>query len=739
MTLLLLLSLGCRTKDEGVLDTGEVVVDSDGDGVSDDEDCAPDDAAISPDAEEICDGLDNDCDGLADNGATDATDWWLDSDGDGVGDGTASESCNAPSDQHVAQDGDCDDADPETYPGAPESCDGLDNDCDGVIDNDLVEAWYLDADGDGYGDPATGIDSCDPGPGYVTDATDCDDADPTSFPGGTEVCDEADNNCDGTIDEGVTTTFYSDADADGFGDAAVTLQACELPEGASENGEDCDDAEVSINPDAEELCDLVDNNCDGTVDEDSAIDASTWYSDSDSDGYGDASTALVSCAQPSGMIADGTDCEDTEAAINTGADELCDLVDNNCDGTVDESTAIDASTWYTDTDSDGYGDASSSSQACTQPTGSVSDSSDCDDTAAAVNPGATEICDSIDNNCDGAVDEDSASDALTWYADVDSDGYGDASSSSQACTQPSGSVADATDCDDGDSSSNPGATEVCDGNDNDCEGTDDNGLLGTGASCPADDCLEILADNSANVDGTYSLDDGSGNIYDAYCEMDNDGGGWTLVGSTVNDYLVSGTHSRAWNTLAVWSDTTTFGSISARQTTDYKGEAYNFVTGDDVMIVTDEYAFAFYNIAGSVDFASMVAANYDSTTCNSSTFLASGADWQDGSLSTNQALATSFIVRPLDSNAACFPTTNENAILGMQMASCCWTPGMGNTPSGQATWSAYDLSLLTLSSMTPETCTAGNYPCNDAGYYFNTSGWSYSTSNKVIWGEIYVR
>lgn len=221
--------------------------------------------------------------------------------------------------------------------------------------------------------------------------------------------------------------------------------------------------------------------------------------------------------------------------------------------------------------------------------------------------------------------------------------------------------------------------------------------------------------------------------------MDNDGGGWTLVGSTVNDYLVSGTHSRAWNSYAVWTDTTTFGSISNRQTTDYKGEAYNFVTGDDVMIVTDEYAFAFYNIAGTVDFASMVAANYDSTTCNSSTFMASGADWQDGSLSTNQALATSFIVRPLDSNAACFPTTNENAILGMQMASCCWTPGMGNTPSGQATWSAYDLSLLTLTAMTPETCTAGNYPCNDAGYYFNTSGWSYSTSNKVIWGEIYVR
>ena len=739
MTLLLLLSLGCRTKDEGVLDTGEVVVDSDGDGVPDADDCAPDDADISPDAEEICDGLDNDCDGLADNGATDATDWWVDADGDGVGDGSATESCDAPSEQHVGVDGDCDDADAETYPGAPERCNGLDNDCDGEVDNGLIESWYADADADDYGDPAAAIDSCDPGEGYVADDTDCDDADPTSFPGGTEVCDGADNNCEGTIDEGVTTTFYTDADADGFGDASLALEACELPEGASENSEDCNDSETAINPAAEEICDEIDNNCDGAIDEDTAADAATWYSDLDSDGYGDVSTGVASCTQPSGLISDATDCDDTEAAINPGADEICDLVDNNCDGSIDESTAIDASTWYADSDSDGYGDASSSSQACTQPTGSVSDNTDCDDTAAAVNTAATEICDTIDNNCDGSVDEDTASDALTWYADADSDGYGDASSSSQACTQPSGSVSDATDCDDGDSSSNPGATEVCDGNDNDCDGTDDNGLLGTGASCPADDCVEILADNSANVDGSYSLDDGSGNIYDAYCEMDNDGGGWTLVGSTVNDYLVSGTHSRAWNSYAVWTDTTTFGSISNRQTTDYKGEAYNFVTGDDVMIVTDEYAFAFYNIAGTVDFASMVAANYDSTTCNSSTFMASGADWQDGSLSTNQALATSFIVRPLDSNAACFPTTNENAILGMQMASCCWTPGMGNTPSGQATWSAYDLSLLTLTAMTPETCTAGNYPCNDAGYYFNTSGWSYSTSNKVIWGEIYVR
>ena len=229
MILLLLLSFGCRTKDE-VRDTGAIFADADGDGVGDDEDCAPDDASISPDAEEICDGLDNDCDGLTDNDATDATDWWVDADADGVGDGAATESCDAPSEQHVGIDGDCDDADLETYPGAPERCNGVDNDCDGVADNGLIETWHADMDADGFGDINAAIDSCDPGKGYVADDTDCDDLDATSYPGGTEVCDGADNNCDGQIDEGVTTTFYSDADADGFGDLAVELQACELPE-----------------------------------------------------------------------------------------------------------------------------------------------------------------------------------------------------------------------------------------------------------------------------------------------------------------------------------------------------------------------------------------------------------------------------------------------------------------------------------------------------------------------------
>ncbi len=146
--------------------------------------------------------------------------------------------------------------------------------------------------------------------------------------------------------------------------------------------------------------------------------------DADGDGYDD-------------INAGGDDCDDTDAAVNPGAAEVCDGVDNNCDGTIDESTATDASTWYTDADSDGYGDAASSSVACDAPSGAVADSTDCDDTNAAVNPGAAEVCDSIDNDCDGTADN-NATDATTWYADSDGDTYGDAATTQDSCDQPSG-------------------------------------------------------------------------------------------------------------------------------------------------------------------------------------------------------------------------------------------------------------------------------------------------------------
>ncbi len=214
---------------------------------------------------------------------------------------------------------DCDDADAAVHPGAPELCDGIDNDCSGQVDDAALDAdtWYLDADNDGYGSSHLSLDSCAAPPGYANNSNDCDDLDPTSYPGGTEVCDGADNDCNNSVDEGVQLTLYQDSDSDGYGSGSGTADGCNAAPGYVDNDADCDDADATINPSAYELCDSIDNDCDSSVDEDSAVDAATWYADSDGDGYGDPAVSAVSCSAPSGYGAD-----DTDGAIHRAASEL---------------------------------------------------------------------------------------------------------------------------------------------------------------------------------------------------------------------------------------------------------------------------------------------------------------------------------------------------------------------------------------------------------------------------------
>ena len=196
---------------------------------------------------------------------------------------------------------------------------------------------------------------------------------------------------------------------------------------------DCDDSDAGINPDASEICDDLDNDCDDEVDEE-ATDLSTFYADSDGDGYGDALSTTMACAESSGWVSDDTDCDDTDASTYPGADEFCDDLDNDCDEEIDESDAVDATTSYPDADGDGYGDtASAGVPGCDQPSDYVADNTDCDDTAANTNPGAAEVCDESDNDCDGSVDNGidlngdgqdddcSASFIAVVYADSDSD------------------------------------------------------------------------------------------------------------------------------------------------------------------------------------------------------------------------------------------------------------------------------------------------------------------------------
>jgi hypothetical protein len=192
-----------------------------------------------------------------------------------------------------------------------------------------------------------------------------------------------------------------------------------------------------------------------------------------------------------GYLVEDGDCDDTDASVHPGATESCNGVDDDCDGDTDEDDASDAPTWHADADADGWGDALSSSRACEAPTGFVADATDCDDADSAVYPGADELCNDVDDDCDGDIDEDDAIDVLTWYLDSDGDGYGDPEVELAGCTAPSGWVADDTDCDDGDATIYEGAFERCDRLDNDCDGAvpeDEQDVDGDGVMSCAGDC-----------------------------------------------------------------------------------------------------------------------------------------------------------------------------------------------------------------------------------------------------------
>ena len=430
--------------------------------------------------EDCTDGTDNDFDGDIDCDDSDCASEPIcacDTDGDGYD----AVSCGGL---------DCDDTDASINPLASEVCDGIDNDCDGDIDADDSDAvglttYYPDADGDSYGDSSGGTDECSAPSGYTTDDTDCDDTDASVNPGATEVCDSIDNDCDGSIDEGLTTTYFPDADGDGYGDSSGGTDECSAPSGYTTDSSDCNDANASINPAASEVCDGVDNDCDGYIDaaDSSVTGLTTYYADTDFDGYGDPTSSTQDCSAPSGYTVNATDCDDSVYAINPAATEICDGVDNDCDGAIDDAdpSVTGQATWYVDTDGDSYGASTTSTDACSQPSGYVASSTDCDDTNAAIHPAATEVCDGFDNDCDGAIDDadSSVTGLTTYYADADGDAYGNASVTSDACSTPSGYTSNATDCDDTDASVNPGATEVCDYVDNDCDGDVDEGLTTT--------------------------------------------------------------------------------------------------------------------------------------------------------------------------------------------------------------------------------------------------------------------
>ena len=362
----------------------------------------------------------------------------------------------------------------------------------------VTEIFFLDRDGDGFGDADYYGSHCEAPDGFVSDSSDCDDDDATVNPDGVESCDGADNDCDGSVDPNSSADadiWYADADADGFGDGTTWATACAAPEAYVADATDCDDSrddvypdaaeadcadptdyncdgstgyadddadgfaacedcndrDAGVNPGAAEVCNSADDDCDGAVDGPEAVGATAWYSDKDGDGFGDPSASEVACSAPSAHVADGTDCDDSKPGTNPGAFELCDgFEDEDCDGTVDEDEAADARPWYKDEDGDGYGNPDAHMYACWGPDNFVPNADDCADQDPARNPDTV------------------------WYADADGDYFGDPNVTVASCAQPEGYLSTGYDCDDSAAEAYPGATEVCDGFiDENCDGTVD--------------------------------------------------------------------------------------------------------------------------------------------------------------------------------------------------------------------------------------------------------------------------
>jgi hypothetical protein len=228
---------------------------------------------------------------------------------------------------------------------------------------------------------------------------DCDDNDDTVYPGATEICDTKDNDCDGQINEGLST----DADGDGH----YTPGSCDTP------NDDCDDGNAGRYPGNPETCDGIDNDCDGQIDDGLSADA-------DGDGH----------FTPGSCLIPADDCDDGNASRYPGNPEVCDGTDNDCDGQIDEELSIDA-------DGDGHYRPGS----CALP------ADDCDDVDGNNYPGNAEICDGRDNDCDGTADNGLS--FITYYYDGDRDGFGNRENSLEACG-PSGNhdTTDGSDCDD---------------------------------------------------------------------------------------------------------------------------------------------------------------------------------------------------------------------------------------------------------------------------------------------------
>jgi hypothetical protein len=359
-------------------------VDSDNDGIyavnpgcQGGNDCNDNDNQIHSLMVEICDGKDNNCDGQTDEGCSCV--------------GNAKRSCgqtnvgSCKKGTQTCTNGNWGSCTGEIKPVEEKECDFQDNDCDGLIDEDSGDIWYYDSDRDGYGNASVTRIDCIAPSRYSSRAGDCNDFNRAIKPNAKELCNGIDDNCNGNIDEGCECTHGSSricGNSD-IGECKKGTQTCVSGKWGSCNGE---------KEPVQELCDNKDNDCDGQIDEETGT---LYYIDSDADKFGNIQFSKRSCSIISGYVSNTDDCNDNNRAINPNANEICDgNVDENCDGNVDEN--CDCINGATQSCGSNVGICQQGTQTCSNGKWG---------TCTGKTESNEEVCDGLDNDCDGQIDE----------------------------------------------------------------------------------------------------------------------------------------------------------------------------------------------------------------------------------------------------------------------------------------------------------------------------------------------